>query len=380
MQDVNAILRQKRLKPFDFSEIEEKNSRAMMEEFFVKTKKLYHDFSQQVNGENKPVVQVCLTHPLFFDAFIANLSLENNFFVGLSYGVLANLFACFMGLLSHPEVLPQIGDSSNTQCGFTRVENGLIDFTYESEVVKSRTPIAEGFPLWHYPKDEERILYAILLADISYQFILYHEWGHLIGGHLGFLNKALGLDELSEMEVESQADANTLGTIQSEPIRKVMEFDADFTASVMVSSLAVHLPKLKRSFFQAYPEKLLSKVDIRDTIFFSIMSLFHLFQEVRAKRGVRDHKLYPSLYYRFCTLIYGIGLHVEDDSSSPWKNYSYQGVKDFARTSVLLDFDFQFDEVYNTDRIKKDLIAFDHMREELREQLKGFDIRNLPAT
>lgn len=376
MHDVDSILREKRLKRFDFSTIEEHNSRAMMEEFFAKTQKLYIDFSQQISGSHKPVFEVCLTHPLSFDAFIANLDRENHFFVGLSYGVLANLFACFMGLLSHPEVMPHIGDSSNTQCRFTKVERGLVDFTYESDLIKKCTPVSKGFPLWNYPKDEDRILYAILLADISYQFILYHEWGHLIGGHLGFLNKALNLHELSELEMDSKAGENTLGTIQGEPIRKVMEFDADFTASVMVSSLAEHLPKLKRTFFQAYPEKLLLEIDIRDTIFFSIMALFHLFQEVRMKRGIRDHQLYPSLYYRFCTLIYGIGIQQEDNPDSIWKDYNYQGVRDFAKTSVLLDFDFQFDEVYNTERIKQDLMAFDQMREELKDKFRSLGIRS----
>lgn len=375
MHDVNSILRAKRLKPFDFSVIGDEHHREMLKKLFVTTQEHYHGLSERVGPDNhKPVLEVCITHPLSFDAFIASLQREDHFFVGLSYGVFANLFACFMGLLSHPDVLPHIGSSSITECNFTRAEGGLIDFTYETDAVKKRSPISLGLPIWNYPKDEDRFLYALLLVDIAYGFILYHEWGHLIHGHLGYSNMVLNRDELSELETDLPADRNNLETIQGEPIRKVMEFDADFVASAMTSSLAEHLSKGTRNFFFDYPETFLANVDIKDAILFSIMTMFHLFQEVRLKRGIREHSLYPSLFHRFLTLVDAIGIHA-DNPDSTWKNYNYQGLRDFARASEALGFEFLFDEIYDHDKIKPESRKLHLLRYELSKRIKRLGLR-----
>src|SRR4051812_29366186 len=112
MQEIENLLKRKFMRLFQLDAIEE-NSRLMVYEYFKKAQELFNNFSSQPELKVHPEISICITNPLSLNAFIAKLSDANHFLIGLSYGLFANLYACFMGLLSHPDVLPNIGDSSN---------------------------------------------------------------------------------------------------------------------------------------------------------------------------------------------------------------------------------------------------------------------------
>lgn len=368
--EIQHILRQKGFTLFDPGILTEVHSKAIVVEYSQKMQEVYDRFCGQVT---KAPLQIttCLINDLSLDAFIGKLSLPHSFLISLNYGIFANLYACFMGLLACPEILPHIGNSRNTHCMYTTVDYGLTDFTYHNRVVKKNTPVNLGFPLWNYPKDEDRILYALLLFDIAFEFIMYHEWGHLLGGHLSFLNQQYHADGISEINDRYQSTHTYM--IDGEPIRKVMEFEADYIAASMICSLPYHLQTTHRSLFQAYPRDFLSRYDPRDAIFFSILSLFHLLEEVRRRKRRHNSNLYPSLYYRFCSLVYCLHNERESETRHLWKDYDYKGVIDFVKTTQTLKFNYSFAKyAYDERATGRHLLKLDDQLTKLRQHLALF--------
>jgi hypothetical protein len=79
------------------------------------------------------------------------------------------------------------------------------------------------------PKDEKRILFADVLVQLALEFLVFHEIGHILGGHLETIS---GKDRSSEISELAQ-----IGGYES--LRKVLECDADaFAAYVMSWTLA----------------------------------------------------------------------------------------------------------------------------------------------
>ncbi len=364
-EEINNLLKGRGLSLFDTHLIQEPNSRAIIEEYYEKSKGIFKGVSKQMKTKDI-VVEICMTDSLSIDIFVSPLKQKNNYLLGISYGTFANLYACFAGLMAHPGVLPHIGNPQNTHCRYDFVDYGLMDFTYEHDAIREYTPVSEGIPLWHYPKDEERILYALLLLDMALQFILYHEWGHIIGGHLSFLNT----HHIHGMgENENRGGHNLPYLIGDDPIRKVMEFEADYIAARILSAQPYYLNITNRTFFQAFPDGFLGKYNVGDAIFFAVLSVFHLLDEIRRKNKWAEPNLYPATYYRFCSLLYCI-YDETNEAHSFWKNYDYKGVADFVKTTQTLRFDYSFRKyAYSKKATDRELVKLDEQLEQIRQYL-----------
>lgn len=354
--EIEKLLGRKLLKPFRAGLVKPDSS-LMVEEFLQKGQQLYKLFSDQV-ALHKPEIHLAGTTNLRTDAFVSNLAGDHAYLVCLSYGLFANLHACFSGLMSHPEIMPHIGNPGNTNCRFTVADYGLLDFTFDNEAVRQNTPFEEGFPLWNYPLDEERILYALLLTDIACEYILYHEWGHILGGHLQYIMQVWGATDIGEVATVEPTAASPI--IMGEPIRKILEFEADYIAAKMVAGIPHALQVHKRTFFQAYPASFLEKYDLRDAVVFSLMGLFHLFRELQVKENKTNSANYPAPYFRFCSLLFGIFRGENSEWTDQWDDYDYRGASEFARVSQLLQFDFLFsEEIYNPEATNAEILKLD---------------------
>lgn len=370
--EINYILKRKLLAPVNLNLIED-NTRAILTHYLSKSKETFALFAKQPVNKKEPTITLCLTDSYSLEAFVTSLRHQDHFLVGLSYGLFADIYACFSALLSHPEILPHVGNPSDTHCKFDFCEHGLLDFTFEHDIIKEHTPFERGFPLYNYPKDFDRILYATLLSDIAIQFILYHEWGHISGGHLDYMNHLHKLGEIAEINPTLHATTKILGMIGNEPIRRSMEFEADYIAASMISTIPLNLAIHNRTLFQAYPADFIAKYDARSAVFFSIMALFHLFEEIRIKNNSEPSKIYPSPYFRFCSLVFGISGNSEREPDPYWTDFDHQGVKDFTSASLILGFNFKFaDEVYDEEATRKEIIKLDDNLIELRRHLQEY--------
>lgn len=130
----------------------------------------------------------------YFD-FIANRNLNaiasssmSYDLVGLYSGSILNLAVLFFILLSHPEVLPELGDPSKETAWF----DDLSDCEWTGTLSKVFSAIRPRSDALNFPKDPARYSAAALMATIALDFLFFHEIGHLVLGHIDYLANLTG--------------------------------------------------------------------------------------------------------------------------------------------------------------------------------------------
>lgn len=143
---------------------------------------------------------------------------ESQDLIGIFAGLALVLHDAFTRMLAHPSLFPEVGDPSREVAAppFKPSLSAL-------DVIYDRMPRGEGEQLQPFTeaKDETRRLYAYGLCLMALKFVVQHELGHLLNGHVGYL-EALGTPGL---EVAPPSDA--MGALE----RQTLEWDADALAT-----------------------------------------------------------------------------------------------------------------------------------------------------
>lgn len=373
-EEIKSILEQEGIEIFD-SDVLPKNCQLIFDTYVNQGQVLYQEAISRINNSHKTDVVFFANNRLSSNASVSLLPEKNIFLVCFNYGLIANIYACFTSLLSHPEVLPQIGNPANTSCSFNIAKNGLTDFTYYNNEIKANIPVSMGFPVLSFSEDKERLLYSRLLTDITMEFCMYHEWGHIIGGHVQYASITQHIQQIPE--INSETKNSIPGKLNGLLIRNIMEFEADFIASSILINLPLRLQSSKSTKFHTYPESFIEKYDMRDAIHFALLTFFHLMQEVRmiSNKGWDAH--YPIPYYRFLSLLHAIGETKNKDEKMLWGDYEFRGAEDFLRASLRLNLapklGFAFiAHVYDEDITKKSIIKLAKSVEKLKDYLQDY--------
>lgn len=135
-------------------------------------------------------------------------------FIGINAGTILILFDVFCRILSHPKLFPEVGDAS----GETEPEqfyDRAIDFRNldQSDFVR--------------PKDQIRLQHAIELTLVAVDFLVTHEYGHLIHGHINLNNQFTGQTNLFELESNPASIIKSIRGLT----RQTLEMDADVYGS-----------------------------------------------------------------------------------------------------------------------------------------------------
>jgi hypothetical protein len=126
----------------------------------------------------------------------------------------------FSRLLSHPGVLPQIGNPCLETVRPCHSEPIIRDF---AKVIVDRVSAGREM-LPDLPNDSVRRHFADFVTQIVYNVLITHEIAHIVNGHLGYLHESYGLSDILEMGTHlSPAIFNPL-------TRQVLEMDADSIA------------------------------------------------------------------------------------------------------------------------------------------------------
>lgn len=178
--------------------------------------------------------------------------------IGLCLGqplITANLFS---SLLSHPEILPNVGNSS------AETFRGAFDPTQRSVDVFAVAAAITS------PKDPVRADYALKLGWIARYFIVEHEFYHLFNGHIDWLNKTTNFNALGEVGASAIPNLSALNL-------QTLEMDADCNG-------ATHT---LLTIFRARPEVCLSNPhmntyeDATFAIHFALYCIFRIFNTKR---------------------------------------------------------------------------------------------------
>ena len=139
---------------------------------------------------------------------------NNNYFLRFNRGALQHILGATFGLCCCPAFLPTIGKPDEVAPNL--IEPGFPPIPLMDQDDGSNILI---------PQDQVRANIAHLLADIAIHFMIGHEIGHIVGGHIEALN-AISNTTWTISEYRNTGNQN-----KKDPLRHAMECDADSFAS-----------------------------------------------------------------------------------------------------------------------------------------------------
>ncbi len=147
------------------------------------------------------------------------------YLIGFYHGAVRNLQAFFTMALSSPEILPQIGEPKRE----TRWLRSLSECSWvdplEQVIAHAQTFAA---PPPDFPLDPARKVYAHRLAILALDFLFFHELGHLINGHLEYLDQAGVGCALAEVRMSRSAGVSDLDY-------HALEINADSSSALIMT-------------------------------------------------------------------------------------------------------------------------------------------------
>jgi hypothetical protein len=105
-------------------------------------------------------------------------------FIAASTGTIWLIYDLFYRALSHPKILPTIGNATAERTN--RPFSWILSCDYDALLKKRRN--GNGHISHVFPKDPERKKYAEKLAMIALKFLVLHEAAHITNGHCGYGN------------------------------------------------------------------------------------------------------------------------------------------------------------------------------------------------
>jgi hypothetical protein len=124
-------------------------------------------------------------------------------YIGLNVGAAIIIFNYFFQVLSHPNLLVNIGDPRSEKYEKKKILGVTVNINSDGT---SELVYANGQPMIEYfPDDPIRLNYARLLSLHSIIFLIEHEIAHLLNGHL-YLRSKNRLDIFSNQVLEWDAD------------------------------------------------------------------------------------------------------------------------------------------------------------------------------
>ncbi len=153
---------------------------------------------------------------------------KKNFdYIFINAGVIEKIYGTMMGMLSIPTFLPGIGSIENEEAPEQALNGG---FPRMPLLRKGVEP--EPFQIC-IPADEHRNSFAMWLAECAVTFLVLHEIGHVLAGHLEILEQQGLAPQIAEF-----SDSRMTG--EAMPPTGILEYDADTFASHAASFLDLH--------------------------------------------------------------------------------------------------------------------------------------------
>ncbi|MCH7687131.1 MAG: hypothetical protein IH899_10700, partial [Planctomycetes bacterium] len=110
-------------------------------------------------------------------------------------GALELIYGNILGLLSTPTFFPAMGDIKNE----VRPQN-LPGGRFPRVPLLKNISDADQRTSLFFPNDQTRMTVAQILAELALEFLIYHEIGHIVGGHLEILRKSFRLTTIAEFQ------------------------------------------------------------------------------------------------------------------------------------------------------------------------------------
>jgi hypothetical protein len=181
----------------------------------------------QIRNRNRNTVREIYVDILNDFSFNAKaFTFKRHEFVGLNAGVAVSLPLIFLFLLSQPNVFSEIGNPADERPAIATLDPTLV-FTTGS--TNNFVPGVSWNPKVARPSGKARWQYATYLTTVAWDFLLFHELGHIMRCHLRYLREC-GLASQSAVGAISMQEFEALTSPQINKIRRILEVDADYIA------------------------------------------------------------------------------------------------------------------------------------------------------
>ena len=142
-------------------------------------------------------------------------------------GAFEHIYGTMQGLLSTPTFFPTIGDA-NKEVRPEYLPRGRFP---PVPLLRSVSGYDRTTPLF-FPNDQTRMTLAQVLAELAVEFLIYHEVGHVVGGHLEILRNCGDVAAIAEFQQTAKH--------QDYAFRQLLECDADAFACHVTSFIHTH--------------------------------------------------------------------------------------------------------------------------------------------
>ena len=142
-------------------------------------------------------------------------------------GALEHIYGTVLGLLSTPTFFPTIGDVRNE----VRPENLTGGRFPPVPILKNASEVDRNKPIC-FPKDQPRMTVAQVFVELALEFLIYHEIGHVVGGHLEIPRNGSRIAAIAEFQQPTKPDDSEF--------QHLLECDADAFACHVTSSIHTH--------------------------------------------------------------------------------------------------------------------------------------------
>lgn len=148
-------------------------------------------------------------------------------FVGINAGIAVSLPLFYLDIFARSEAFPDIGDSS-----VEKPSEGPVDPRLISVVGPARNwkPGVNWRPVMETPSDATRLKSAHFMSMIAWDFVLFHEIGHITRCHLPFLASA-GFCDADAHGARSLVEFHSTMSAEERKLRRTLEIDADVAAA-----------------------------------------------------------------------------------------------------------------------------------------------------
>jgi hypothetical protein len=263
--------------------------------FTPEVQKFFSEVEGRANGLIKRhVALIPRTTPkaVHFD-FISNNRInavafsENLDFIGINGGSVIVLMHIFQKMLSHPGVLPWIGNSALE----TEPLNpwGVLP--------KNIDELVSADSMLHFPKDVARSIYSNVLTSMAFDFLVTHELEHLKNGHVDLLKNMLAMNFIEEAVgyAPSENHGLTLQTLEMDADAAAMQWILRHSLEFTDSMTSIQDPEVKEWGAIAYA----SHDSAVFALGFSIYTFFRLFDEHQWDVDSLESRSHPPLFLRY---------------------------------------------------------------------------------
>jgi hypothetical protein len=159
-------------------------------------------------------------------------------YILITIGAVGKIYGTLNGLLSIPGFLPEVGNSDREDTPNESLADGfpkmpLLGRDYGGNSIR-----------FYLPADQTRVTFANQLSSMALHFLLMHEIGHILAGHLELLERQGFAAAISEFDAGTTKNATM-------PPRHVLESDADAFAANFGSFVDLH-PETNRLWKEVF--------------------------------------------------------------------------------------------------------------------------------